>query len=68
MEEIKTLKQLINARHIKQLRFWHQIKSEWEHLQRSADFLQCLESMGVDNWSGYSEAREIYRNEFDGGL
>lgn len=24
--------------------------------------LQCLEEMGVDNWSSYDEAMELYKN------
>ena len=34
-------------------------------LERSVDFLDCLESCGVDNWEGYDDAREMFREEND---
>ncbi|MFL1672633.1 hypothetical protein [Paenibacillus dendritiformis] len=34
-------------------------KSEYERLLRDSEFLGCLEACGVDNWGGYSEAREL---------
>lgn len=34
-------------------------KEEYERLQRDSLWLQCLESAGVDNWSGYDYAQEL---------
>jgi len=30
---------------------------------RSLQFLDVLEEMGVDNWEGYGEARELINNQ-----
>ena len=32
-------------------------------LQEDSDFLNCLESAGVDNWDGYDLAKEMYYDE-----
>ena len=32
-------------------------------LQESQDWLDCLESAGVDNWCGYEYAQEIAREQ-----
>ena len=37
--------------------------SELHELQEDQRFLECLEAMGVDNWPGYDEAREMYNEE-----
>lgn len=38
-------------------------RDEYERLQRSEDFLSCLEACGVDNWSGYGDAQEMFEDE-----
>lgn len=35
-------------------------KDLYESLKTSSNFLLALESAGVDNWSGYDFARELY--------
>ena len=32
-------------------------------LKDDSDFLECLKSVGVDNWDGYDLARGMYYNE-----
>lgn len=32
-------------------------------LERNQDFLYALQAAGVDNWSGYDEAKKIYNEE-----
>jgi hypothetical protein len=39
------------------------LKEKIEGLEEDAEFLSCLEACGVDNWSGYSEAVEMYNEE-----
>jgi hypothetical protein len=34
---------------------------EYQELKRDQNWLHCLEAAGVDNWDGYTFAREIYR-------
>ncbi len=34
-------------------------KKEYDELVHASNFLTCLESAGVDNWSGYSYAQEM---------
>lgn len=34
-------------------------ESEYISLKEDRTWLECLESAGVDNWSGYCDAREI---------
>jgi hypothetical protein len=36
-----------------------------EGLEEDSDWLSCLESAGVDNWSGYDYAREMYNDGED---
>lgn len=36
-------------------------RKEYESLKEDSDWLQCLQSAGVDNWSGYDYARELQR-------
>lgn len=36
---------------------------EYQHLKDRDFFLDCLESAGVDNWSGYGEAQEMYNED-----
>ena len=38
-------------------------KTEYESLLEDSKWLQCLEGAGVDNWSGYDYARELWREE-----
>lgn len=38
-------------------------KSEYESLLDDANKLSCLECMGVDNWCGYGDAMQMYREE-----
>ena len=35
-------------------------KYEYEELLDALEFLQCLEACGVDNWSGYDTAADMY--------
>lgn len=43
------------------LEFAEQLNEFIEESQEQAQWLACLESAGVDNWSGYDYARELYR-------
>ncbi|QPX71678.1 hypothetical protein [Bacillus phage SP8] len=36
---------------------------EYQYLKDRVFFLDCLESAGVDNWSGYGEAQEMYNED-----
>lgn len=36
-------------------------KKEYDQLVESANFLQCLEDAGVDNWEGIDYAQELMR-------
>ncbi len=36
-----------------------------EEYEKCYDFLQCLFTAGVDNWSGFGEAVEIAKEEYD---
>lgn len=38
-------------------------KKEYEELLNDSAFLSCLEACGVDNWSGYSDARQMLEEE-----
>lgn len=38
-------------------------KSEYERLIEAEEFLNCLRAAGVDNWSGYDDAREMMNEE-----
>ena len=38
-------------------------KAEYNRLIEAQAFLDCLDACGVDNWGGYSDAREMYREE-----
>jgi hypothetical protein len=40
-------------------------KSEYEGLRRAADFLDCLDAAGVDNWDGYYYARKLFLGQCD---
>ena len=37
-------------------------KEEYDSLIERNNFLDCLERVGVDNWSGYSEAWDLYND------
>lgn len=34
---------------------------EYEELKRDSDFLNALYNAGVDNWSGYEYAQDLFR-------
>lgn len=34
-------------------------KDEYESLTAAAEFLNCLEACGVDNWGGYGDAQDM---------
>ena len=36
-------------------------EAEYKELQDAQDWVAALEAAGVDNWEGYDDAREIYR-------
>lgn len=38
-------------------------KDEYERLLRQEEWLYCLEAAGVDNWSGYDHAVEMYQED-----
>lgn len=37
--------------------------SEYERLLKAEAFLEALEEAGVDNWSGYGDAWDMYEEE-----
>lgn len=37
--------------------------SEYERLLKVEEFLNALEDAGVDNWSGYGDAWDMYEEE-----
>jgi hypothetical protein len=41
-------------------------KEEYDELMESSLWLLALESAGVDNWSGYDDAREMYNEMKEG--
>lgn len=36
-------------------------RTEYDYLLKRDDILTALENMGVDNWEGYSDAMEYYK-------
>lgn len=38
-------------------------KTKYERLLDKADFLECLEACGVDNWEGYYNAWKMHKEE-----
>lgn len=38
-------------------------KKFFEKLIEDSDFLDCLQACGVDNWEGYSLARQMYNED-----
>lgn len=38
-------------------------RSEYESLLEARAFLDCLDACGVDNWSGYSDAQQMFNEE-----
>lgn len=42
------------------------IKSEYESLLADHRWLICLESAGIDNWSGYDYARQLLKEDYEG--
>lgn len=34
-------------------------KSEYASLKRDADFFQALDTVGVDGWEGFAEAKQL---------
>lgn len=45
------------------------VSSEWvkqcHGYEKDSHFLSCLEQWGVDNWSGFDEARAQFREEWE---
>jgi hypothetical protein len=39
------------------------LAKEVYELEKKAEFLGCLEAMGVDNWCGYEEACALYSQD-----
>lgn len=39
-------------------------KKLYQELLDSHNFLNCLESVGVDNWDGYDDACDLYNEEY----
>jgi hypothetical protein len=39
-------------------------KEMYDKLIEDSDFLSCLQCCGVDNWEGYSDAQEMYDEEY----
>ena len=37
-------------------------KEEYDQLVKDSDFLNALQSVGVDNWEGYSDAFDFLEN------
>ncbi len=37
--------------------------SRIEELEKDSEFLSCLEACGVDNWSGWDAAMEMFNEE-----
>ena len=35
----------------------------FDTIQKDSEFLECLTACGVDNWSGFEEALEMYEEE-----
>jgi len=33
--------------------------------QEDADFLECLKACGVDNWSGYGDAVDMFNGDYE---
>lgn len=38
--------------------------TEYEELIRRENFLNCLEACGVDGWDGYSQAVDMFQEEY----
>lgn len=38
---------------------------EYEQLQRDSCMLNCLEQAGVDNWQGYEDAIDIFKEHYE---
>jgi len=38
-------------------------KKLYDKLQEDSKFLSCLEACGVDNWTHYEEAQEMFEEE-----
>lgn len=69
-ERIRQLENKDNSREVEvlldDLRNYSLISNEYyTELVEHADFLNCLEAAGVDNWDGYSIAQEMFYNEDD---
>ena len=58
-------KNIVNIQNItEELKDYTLVKtSHLQSLLDDSDFLDCLKSVGVDNWDGYDEAREMYYDE-----
>lgn len=40
-------------------------REEYEELLKDSELLSCLEACGVDNWSGWDDAIEMFNSEED---
>ena len=58
-------KNIVDIQNIaKELKDYTLVKtSHLQSLLDDSDFLDCLKSVGVDNWDGYDLARGMYYNE-----
>lgn len=36
-------------------------KQHYEELKEAQTWVECLEACGVDNWSGYEDAQEMFK-------
>jgi hypothetical protein len=43
------------------LKKYNELLNDYQRLLEKSAFLTALETMGVDNWEGYSEARKLLK-------
>ena len=48
-------------------KIYHLTEGELRSLIEDAEFLNCLENEGVDNWHGYEEACSVFNEMNEGG-
>lgn len=44
---------------------WVLSQAEYQQLKNDSNFLEALDTAGVDNWEGYEIACQIYSGELD---
>lgn len=44
--------------------YLHIKEEDLRDLEEKANWLECLEAAGVDNWEGYDFARDIYAERY----